>query len=95
MKKQYLVDEWRNVWKLYSAQIMGVLAALSVIEGYFHVFSVFLPAGWLPYITALFALAGILGRLLPQPAVVEEGIQKKIVAELETEAKNAGVDKGL
>lgn len=71
----------KNFYRLYSTQIMAVLAAISVAEGYFQAFSYFLPDDWFPYFSALFAIAAILARMLPQPETVADINQKVVVAE--------------
>lgn len=73
-----LVDEARNWWKLYSVQLMALLAFLSVLEANWSVLSMFVPASLHPYVVAAFAVAAIVGRLIDQKAVVVEGQEKKL-----------------
>lgn len=72
-----LIDEARNWWKLYSVQIMLVLTFLAGLEGVWGTVSWLVPAGLRPYAVALFALAGIVARLIDQSKVVTEGELKK------------------
>lgn len=80
-----LVAEARVLWKLYSTQIMAVLAFLSALEGSFDLFKPFVPDWLMPWFVFLFAVAGIVARVIPQPAVIQEGVNKQFEADLKND----------
>jgi len=58
---------WRTMWRYYSVQALALCAAIPLIwqELPPEVLAL-LPAEWMPWIVAAVAVAGIIGRRIPQ-----------------------------
>jgi hypothetical protein len=63
------VADWRNAWKFYSVQALVAIAALQAAWETLppEAMSV-IPVEWRGYVTLGLALAGAVGRLIPQEA---------------------------
>jgi hypothetical protein len=63
------VADWRNAWKFYSVQAFVAIAALQAAWETLppEAMSV-IPETWRGYVTLGLALAGLVGRLIPQDA---------------------------
>lgn len=62
-----LVPDWRQAWKWFSVQAFAILAAVPLV--WVNIppeVQAYLPPEWRPYILALFALAGFIGRVTDQ-----------------------------
>jgi len=72
MKLPRLIEDWRRSWRFSSVQAAAALAALSMVQAEVlpQVQAIVPPKYW-PYVTAAFAVAIVLCRILAQPALHE------------------------
>jgi len=63
-----LVDDWRNWWRFHSVRAAAALAALSMVQANVlpQIEPIVSPKYW-PWVTAAFAIAIVVLRLLAQP----------------------------
>ncbi len=62
-----LVSNWKDAWKWHSTQAMVFAASLPFIWAEVpEDVKMFIPPGWMPYITAAVLIGGLLGRLRDQ-----------------------------
>lgn len=62
-----LVANWRGFWRWYSVWALALAGAVPVVWMELPAdLKAFLPASWRPWVLAIVALAGILGRLSDQ-----------------------------
>ncbi len=65
-----LVANWRQAWRMASVQFMAAAGVLQVVwDQNPEAVKAVVPASWVPYITAGLMVAGIVGRIVKQPAV--------------------------
>lgn len=62
-----LIPDWRSAWKWFSVQALAIIALIPIVwtalppEAHAWV-----PVEWRPWIVFTLAIAGIVGRLVPQ-----------------------------
>ena len=63
-----LVEDWRQAWRWFSVQAMGVATAFLAVWAVFpDDLKAVLPAGWTKAIAIAVLLIGLVGRLVQQP----------------------------
>lgn len=71
-----LVDNWRAGWRMASVQISVLIAVLSVLQAQLPSFQAFMPPKWFAAITALLAVLLVVVRLVYQPELHPEDVQR-------------------
>lgn len=62
-----LIPEWREAWRMFSVQALGLILMLPLIWAEMPPeVKALIPASWHPYIVAAVAAAGLIGRLIDQ-----------------------------
>lgn len=65
-----LIDEWRSAWRMFSVWMMTAAGVLQVVwDQNPEAVKAIVPASWVPYLTVGLMVAGIVGRVVKQPAV--------------------------
>lgn len=66
----YLIENWKQAWRMYSVQVLVALAALPFAWAELpEDVKAMVPDHWTKWIMLLIALGGIIGRLKAQPKV--------------------------
>lgn len=64
---KWLIPQWRSALRMYSIQILLFIAALPAAwEAVPDEVKLLIPLPWLPWITTVLAIAGIIARLVDQ-----------------------------
>lgn len=62
-----LIPDWKQAWRWFSVQALAAIVALPVVWAMLPAdVKAFLPDGWEPWVFAVIAAAGIVGRVIDQ-----------------------------
>ena len=67
-----LVDNAGNAWRMFSVQALAVIAIINALEAVWPSLAPFTSPSVQAGVTVVFAVAGIVGRLVKQPSVVRD-----------------------